>query len=126
VFEVGKILSPSNINIDQRRGKPMSGKEDFEKLMEHFLKMPGVQKQGNSLKKNRKMFVMWGKDNQFVVKLAAPRVKELVDSGQGLPWDPGTGKFMKEWVAIPPNSLEVWINLAEEAKTFVTSLKKKK
>ncbi len=103
----------------------MSGKEDFERLMEHFLKMSGVQKQGNSLKKNKKMFAMWTKNDQFVVKVAATRVKELVDSGEGLPWDPGTGKFMKEWVAIPPSPLEVWITLAEEAKSFVTSAKKK-
>ncbi|MHA1993751.1 MAG: hypothetical protein ACW97Z_04365 [Candidatus Hodarchaeales archaeon] len=99
----------------------MSSKETFTKLMEHFLAMSGVKKQGNSLKKNRKMFAMFTKEEEFVVKLSEGKVKKLINSGEGLPYDPGTGKHMKEWVTIPEASLEIWINYAQEAMEFVTS-----
>jgi len=99
----------------------MSSEDTFIKLMEHFLAIPGVKKQGNSLKKNRKMFTMFTKEGNFVVKLSEARVKELVASGEGLPYDPGTSTYMKEWVTIPKDTLDKWINLAQEALTFVTS-----
>ncbi len=102
----------------------MSAQDKFMKLMDHFLQIPDVKKQGNSLKKNRKMFAMWTKNDQFVVKLPEERVNILIDTGKGLPYDPGTGKYMKEWVIIPPSSLESWIGYAEEAKQFAPSSKK--
>ena len=62
--------------------------------MDHFLAMKDVKKQGNSLKCEKKMFVMLNKE-RFVVKLPEERVKELLTSGESLPFDPGTGKQMK-------------------------------
>ncbi len=81
--------------------------------------MKDVQKQGQSLKSKRKMFVMLSKGN-FVAKLPKERVEELITSGDGLSYDPGTGKTMKEWIIIPPTSSEEWIKYAQEAKEFVT------
>jgi hypothetical protein len=69
--------------------------------MEHFLKMKDVKKQGNSLKFKKKMLVMLSKD-RFVLKLPEERIKELINSDEGLPYDPGTGKRMKERLIIPP------------------------
>jgi hypothetical protein len=57
----------------------------------------------------------------LVVKLPAERVAALIKSGDGVPFDPGHGKLMKEWVAVKPMAKSFWIKLAEEARDFVGS-----
>jgi hypothetical protein len=59
-----------------------------------------------------------------VVKLPKERVEKLLSSGAGLPYDPGNGKIMKEWVIIPEKQANNWIDLATEAKTFAETLTK--
>ena len=54
----------------------MTEEESWSKVKEHYLKMSGVQKQGESLKISKKMFAMLSKGN-YVVKLPKERVKEL-------------------------------------------------
>ncbi|MHA2073399.1 MAG: hypothetical protein ACW97X_02135 [Candidatus Hodarchaeales archaeon] len=98
----------------------MSEQEFFSEVKKHFLEMKNVKKQGQSLKYKKKMFVMLSKGN-YVVKLPNERVEELLTSGEGLPYDPGTGKTMKEWIIIPIESQEKWIDYAQEAKEFVTT-----
>ena len=93
-------------------------------LKSHFLEQDEVQKQGESLKIRRKMFCMFSKVT-FVVKLPKNRVSELLESKEGLPYDPGNGKIMKEWVIIPESTLEKWIALAQEGKEFALTLAKK-
>jgi hypothetical protein len=85
--------------------------------------MTDVQKQGESLKTKKKMFAMLNKGN-YVLKLPKDRVKELINSGEGQPYDPGTGKFMKEWVIIPIEHSDKWIDFASEAKSFAKTLAK--
>jgi len=102
----------------------MSATDEFSKLMDHFLKMKDVKKQGNSLKYKTKMFAMLNKE-RFVVKLPEDRVKSLISSGDGLPFDVGTGKPQREWVIIPMETFEKWISFAQEAKEFVTTLTKR-
>ena len=46
----------------------MSAEEYWSKIKEHFLKINEVQKQGESLKIRKKMFIMLNKGN-FVLKL---------------------------------------------------------
>jgi hypothetical protein len=99
----------------------MSSSEIFVNVMQHFLTMENVKKQGNSLKFKTKMFAMLNKE-QFVVKLPENRVNELLSSGEGLPYDAGAGKQLKEWVIIPTVSLKKWIEFALEAKDFVSTL----
>ena len=101
----------------------MTAEEVWSKVKEQFLKLPEVQKQGESLKIKRKMFAMLSKGN-YVVKLPKERVSELLSSGEGLPYDPGNGKIMKEWVIIPIEHSDKWINYASEAKEFAKTLAK--
>ncbi len=51
-------------------------------------------------------------------------MKELISSGEGLPYDPGNGKIMKEWVIIPEEYANKWIEYASEAKIFAKTLAK--
>ena len=101
----------------------MTAEDFWSKIKEHFLEMSDVQKQGESLKTKRKMFAMLSKGN-FVVKLPKERVMELVSSGEGLPYDPGNGKIMKEWVIIPLEQSDNWREYASESKEFAKTLAK--
>ncbi|MHA2366257.1 MAG: hypothetical protein ACXAC7_20040 [Candidatus Hodarchaeales archaeon] len=101
----------------------MSVEESWLKVKEHYLKMSDVQKQGESLKTKRKMFVMLNKGN-FVVKLPKNRVSELISSGEGQPYDPGNGRIMKEWVIIPTDFRDKWIDFASDARKFAKKLAK--
>ena len=101
----------------------MTAEEFWSKVKEHYLKMSDVQKQGESLKTKKKMFAMFSKGN-YVVKLPKERVEELISTGDGLPYDPGNGKIMKEWVIIPEEYANKWIEYGSEAKTFAKTLAK--
>jgi hypothetical protein len=66
------------------------------------------------LKRGGKIFAMLGSAGEFVVKLPAPRVDELVAAGEGQYFAPRPGRHMKQWlVASPSNSR--WLALAREA-----------
>jgi hypothetical protein len=73
-----------------------------------------------ALKINGKIFAMLVDEN-LVVKLPRGRVEELVDAGEGAPFDPGHGRVMREWVTVPPAAGLQWIPLSEEARAFVAS-----
>jgi hypothetical protein len=85
---------------------------------------PATEKeQGNrfgasGLKVNGKIFVMVSK-GQLVFKLPQARVDELVREGTGARFDPGHGRLMKEWIALPPETNVEWRTLATEALAFV-------
>src|SRR5436309_1317835 len=49
---------------------------------------------------------------QFVVKLPRERVDSLAAAGEGTHFDPGMGRQMKEWLALPPESRQDWPTLA--------------
>lgn len=70
------------------------------------------------LRVEKKIFAMLVK-GELVVKLPKDRVDELVASGQAGRFDPGHGRLMKEWVAIPVDAADVWEGLAAEALRFV-------
>jgi hypothetical protein len=101
----------------------MTSEENWIKIKEHFLKQNDVQKQGESIKTKKKMFAMFNK-GRYIVKLPKERVTELINTEKGLPYDPGNGKIMKEWVIIPDEKSEEWADLAAEAKKFAESLAK--
>jgi hypothetical protein len=101
----------------------MTSEETWLMIKEHFLKIEDVQKQGESLKIRKKMFAMFNKGN-FVLKLPKERVEELLETGEGLPYDPGNGRIMKEWIIIPEEISKKWIDYTSEAKQFAEKLAK--
>jgi TfoX N-terminal domain len=69
------------------------------------------------LKVNGKIFAMMSRGN-LVVKIPKARVDALVAAGRGKNFDPGHGRLMKEWIAVPPGKAR-WDELAKEAYEFV-------
>ena len=57
---------------------------------------------------------------QLVLKLPRERVSALIERGDGLPFDAGKGRPMKEWVILTPQSGVDWLSLAREAYSFVS------
>lgn len=67
-----------------------------------------------------KIFAIYN-DGELILKLSRERVAQLIDSGSGRPWGPGTGRIMKEWVAISEAASGEWAGLAAEARSIVSS-----
>ena len=72
----------------------------------------------SALKVNGKIFAMVAQ-GRLVVKLPRGRVDALIASGEGLRFDPGHGRVMKEWFSLDPGSGLDWNGLAREALGFV-------
>ncbi len=97
-------------------------KEDiYAELKEYFASDDQVVvnsgKGAQGIKFNNKMFIMFYKGN-LIVKLSPERIKKLVESGKGFPFDPGTGKPMKDRVLIPQSKKDNWISICEESKFY--------
>ena len=72
------------------------------------------------LKAQGKVFAMLVED-KLVVNLPKTKVKELLATGRGSPFDPRHGRLMKEWVSVDVPSDEIeWANLVESAMIFVS------
>ena len=67
---------------------------------------------------NHRIFAMLDQGS-LVVRLPRRRVDTLIASGDGVQFDPGHGRAMKDWVAVGEGSLEDWMSLVHEAKDFV-------
>jgi len=104
-----------------------SPEDQFAELVELFAGGPNVTTPDESprrsfgssaLKVNNKIFAMLA-GGTLVVKLPGSRVTELIGTDQGLPFDAGKGKPMKEWLSVPPGDREQWAALSREALEFV-------
>lgn len=73
-----------------------------------------------ALQVDGRIFAMVSGDG-FVVKLPRDRVAVLIESGDGLPFDAGKGRPMKEWVVLTDRIYRRWLALAKEARAFVGS-----
>jgi hypothetical protein len=74
-----------------------------------------------SLFVGRKMFAVLDASGALVLKLPPPRVEELIASGVGAPWHPGTGKPLKEYVAVGVSRQAKWLALARESREYMGS-----
>ena len=72
----------------------------------------------SALKAGGTIFAMLVKGD-LVLKLPRDRAQQLVAEGGGAPFDPGHGRVMREWVAVPAGDPDQWIRLAEEARAYV-------
>lgn len=101
----------------------------FVKVAAAFAGRPGVSWEGSkgfgsgALKANGKIFAMMSSKDEFVVKLPKARVDEITGAGDGVRFDPGHGRLMKEWVVIETSEAS-WINKAMEAWEFVSGGKR--
>ncbi len=107
-----------------------TAEERYESLCRTLLEEPSVTRESDTtphrtgfgssaLKVDDKMFAMLVK-GWLVVKLPQHRVDGLVALGQGERYDPGGGRFMKEWVTVGPQADAQWLDLAREAQEFVS------
>jgi hypothetical protein len=103
----------------------------FAELVELFVDTPGVatpqpaaaggKKFGSSaLKINNKIFAMLS-GGRLVVKLPPDRVRALIATGDGAPFDAGKGTPMKEWLAVDQDRYSQWEVLSREALEFVST-----
>jgi hypothetical protein len=78
----------------------------------------GMMRSTAQLRVNNNIFAMLVR-GRLVVKLPKSRVDALVAAGEGLRFDPGHGRVMKEWLSAALDSRTDWLALAEEALKFV-------
>ncbi|WP_354638335.1 hypothetical protein [Kitasatospora camelliae] len=111
------------------RGGAVAPEERYGRLVERFADLPGVAVPGDApdregrfgaaaLKVGGKIFAMLAQ-GRLVVKLPRTRVDALVDAGEGVRFDPGHGRLMREWLSLDPDSDLDWDELAQEALEFV-------
>lgn len=98
---------------------PTDPQDTFDRLAEQFLTNPRVQRGRmfgtTALKLSGKVFAMLVKGN-LVVKLSASEAGDLVDAGVATFFDPGHGRPMRQWVAMPATHAPRWRRLAEQAR----------
>jgi len=110
---------------------PSTPEERYARIVEALASRPDVtppadvprkKKFGNSLELRvaNKIFAILVQ-GRLVVKLPQQRVDALIAAGDGVRFDPGHGRLMKEWVTIEPTSDLEWLPLASEALEFVAS-----
>lgn len=118
------MARPPKARSLRKEARPPADRDDpsFAPVMRAFARQPGIEpaKMFGSvgLKAAGKVFAMAVK-GRLVVKLPEERVEAIVASGKGVPFDPGHGKLMREWVAVEAGKAS-WLELAKEAHAFVT------
>ncbi len=101
----------------------------YARIVEALTRNPGVtlgspRKKGfgsGTLQMDGKIFAMLDSRGNFVVKLPKERVATLIASGDGLPFDAGKGRPMREWLIVRSESEAQWLSLAKEAMAFLAS-----
>ena len=66
-------------------------------------------------RENGKVVAGHWKDGGLTVKLTDTAEREAALVGGALPFDPGMGRVMKEWVLVPAAHSDDWLRLVEQA-----------
>jgi len=92
--------------------------DPYASVKAHFEKVAGVTvnagRGAQGLKVGDQMFAMFSRGD-LLLKLPPERVEALVAAGRGLPYDPGTGKVLKNYLLVPAARKNSWIRLCKEA-----------
>jgi TfoX/Sxy family transcriptional regulator of competence genes len=95
----------------------------FADISAAFLGRAGVETSkmfgSDGLKVGGKVFAMQVK-GALVVKLSKIRAEDLVTGGEAQVFDPGHGRPMKQWIAVPEDAGLDWLVLAQEAFAVVS------
>ncbi|MEZ5668681.1 MAG: TfoX/Sxy family protein [Alphaproteobacteria bacterium] len=98
--------------------------DPFDDVTAAFAGLPGVETgrmfNAPGLKFRGKAFALCVK-GALVVKLDRPRALALVADGGAVPFDPGHGRAMKQWVAVAPARPGEWASLAREAYDYAVA-----
>jgi hypothetical protein len=98
--------------------------DPYAQVKEHFARIHGVTvssgRGAQGLKSGDRMFAMFYKGD-LLLRLHPQRVAELIANGEGLAFDPGTGKPMADRVLIPESKSRDWIALTEESRHYAAS-----
>jgi hypothetical protein len=105
----------------------MTPQARYQALVDSLLSLPDVRPPtegkgfgSGALTVGGKIFAMLAND-RLVVKLPRQRVDALMAGGEGVRFDPGHGRIMKEWLSVEPGYEEHWEPLAREALEFVSA-----
>ena len=104
----------------------MTVESKYEALVKKFASRPSVTHVAEGggfgsrgqLKVDGRIFAMLVKD-ELVLKLPRSRVDELVAAGDGVNFDAGKGRPMREWFVLSSRSKLEWLALVKEALAFV-------
>jgi hypothetical protein len=58
----------------------------------------------------------------LLVTLPPKRVAAMIASGEGLAFDPGTGRPPADRILVPASRREEWVDLCEESRRYTHSL----
>jgi hypothetical protein len=96
----------------------------YAELKDHFAAVEGVVvnsgRGSQGIKVGGKMVVMFYK-GQLLVRLPPARATEIIDSGEGSAFDPGTGNVMPDRVLVPASRKDSWVGIAEESVRLALS-----
>jgi TfoX/Sxy family transcriptional regulator of competence genes len=70
------------------------------------------------LRTGKKFFAIWWQE-QLVAKLPPARLTEMVEAGNGQPFEPMEGRRMNGWIVVA-DSVD-WPRVVEEARGYVAS-----
>jgi hypothetical protein len=96
----------------------------FASIVEALAGRDGVQLAGGrgfgsgTLQVRGRIFAMVS-GGRVILKLPAGRVSELISSGQGVAFDSGRGRLMREWIGLSDGANTLSPELAREALAFV-------
>lgn len=77
----------------------------------------------NALRVNGKIYAALTRRHRLLLKLPPAHVAELLASRHAAPMESG-GRVMRGWVTLPPDSVESWIALSDEARKYVAAATK--
>ena len=100
---------------------------NYKALTNKLVRLQGVEESTvmgtHCLRYKGDFFTMWfDREDALIVKLPADRVNELIDSGEGKPFN-FTKKQFKEWVLIPAERAKDFEKSAREALDYARTRK---